>query len=360
MKEDIERMIATFEGVIRSKPDYPLRLVRLAAMVDKKGEPLRACELARRALEIGRDDPEVVMHGRKLLASLVPGYHVPMMNDARRNPAWDKALRRAIRPGMHVLEIGTGAGMLAMMAARAGAEKVVTCEVHPVAAAMARELVARNGFADRISVVAKRSQDLIVGVDIDRPADLLFCDIFSDNLLGFEPLASLADARQRLLASGAPVVPATGTLRMALANWLEYGRDTHIDRACGFDLRPFADFTRRSIGIEVGSPNIRLMSRAHDAFCFDFSAASHEHKGRTEFFAEMETGGEVNGIACWIRLELDAETTLEAKPESGAKFFSRSKFYPFVEPLTLRAGDELRLVASYEDESVDAWLAGPG
>ena len=47
---------------------------------------------------------------------------------ARAITAYDAALRRAIRPGCRVLEIGTGSGLLAMMAARAGAAQVVTCE----------------------------------------------------------------------------------------------------------------------------------------------------------------------------------------------------------------------------------------
>ena len=147
---------------------------------------------------------------------------------------------------------------------------------------------------------------------------------------------------------------------MALACWADYGRVSHIESACGFDVRPFADFVRGSYEIAVGDPTLQLVSDVHDVFRFDFSAPSHERKGRTEFICEAKTGGVVNGIASWIRLELDAEITLEAKPEPGANFFSRSSFYPFAEPFTVRAGDKLRLMASYEDKHVDAWLAGPG
>ncbi len=154
-----------------------------------------------------------------------------MMNDARRNETWDKALRAAIRPGMHVLEIGTGAGMLALMAARAGAQKVVTCEIDEVPAALARELAARNGYADRISVITKRSQDLKLGVDLERPADLLFCDIFADDFFDFDPLTAIADARKRLLAPDARTVPAAGGVRYALAHHSDYRRSYHADQA---------------------------------------------------------------------------------------------------------------------------------
>ena len=39
-----------------------------------------------------------------------------MVNDDERNQAYDLALRRAVKPGDLVLEIGTGSGLVAMMA----------------------------------------------------------------------------------------------------------------------------------------------------------------------------------------------------------------------------------------------------
>src|SRR5262249_15703150 len=144
----------------RDKPDYALHLAELAEIVAMKKDRSRAVELARRSLTLANGDPRVTARARKVLHNLVPGYHVPMMNDAHRKAAWDRALRAAIRPGMHVFEIGTGGGMLAMMAARAGAAHVTTCESHPVAAMLARELIAHNGFADRVTVLTARSQDV--------------------------------------------------------------------------------------------------------------------------------------------------------------------------------------------------------
>src|SRR3954463_1393611 len=159
MSGDIERMIATFEAALRGRDDYGWALLGVAETVAAKKQPVRAAELARRAIAAAPDDPAVRMRARRLLGSLVPGYHVPMMNDARRNAAWDTALRRAIRPGMRVLEIGTGGGMLALMAARAGAERVTTCEKEPIAAAIAREICADNGYGDVVDVIAKGSRD---------------------------------------------------------------------------------------------------------------------------------------------------------------------------------------------------------
>ncbi|HWD28534.1 MAG TPA: 50S ribosomal protein L11 methyltransferase [Rhizomicrobium sp.] len=356
MADDTDPLLAALEAAVPVGPQYPTHLLSLAEVAIGKKQPKRAAEIALRALKHGGGDPATQARGHRLLASLLPGYHIAMMNDARRNTAWDAALRAAIRPGMHILEIGTGAGMLALMAARAGAAKVVTCEKDPVAAALARDLVARNGYDDRIVVIDKSSHELAVGVDLDRPADLLFCDIFGDKLLDFDPLPALADARQRLLAPGAPVMPARGMLRVALAHWDNYWRAMHIDSAAGFDLAPLADFAVRTLAVDIGDPTIRLLSHPQNVLAFDFAAASHPESGRGVARTEGTAAGEANGIARWIRLELDGRIALEACPEPGAVFFSRLNFCPLPKPAMVEAGREFRIEAAFRGKQVETWL----
>jgi hypothetical protein len=67
----------------------------------------------------------------------VLAYHFPMIADEGRNQAFDLALTQAVarfkeRHGgtpPRVLDIGSGSGLLAMMAARAGAMEVRGCSV---------------------------------------------------------------------------------------------------------------------------------------------------------------------------------------------------------------------------------------
>ncbi|MEA3035794.1 MAG: hypothetical protein QOH04_1559 [Sphingomonadales bacterium] len=359
MSDDIERMIATFEAALRGRDDHAWALLGVAETVAAKKHPLRAAELARRAVAAAPADPAVRMRARRLLGSLLPGYHVPMMNDARRNPAWDAALRRAIRPGMLVLEIGTGAGMLAMMAARAGA-RVVTCETNAAVAAMARELAALNGLSEAIHVVDGNSRDLAIGSELDRPADLLLCDIFADGLLDFDPLSAIFDARERLLAPGAPVVPRAASLRAALARWDEWPRMAGVERACGFDIAPFADFVPAAILAPIGVPGLELLSGGDEAFRFDFEGPRPRASERRAFTVTAERGGEANAIVRWIRLELDEATRLEARPEPGASFFSGLTIAPLPAPLALREGETLILGAYHDGRRVDTWVEPAG
>jgi SAM-dependent methyltransferase len=88
-------------------------------------------------------------------------YHFPMIAERERNAKFEAALQISIDRykaahggrGPHVLDIGSGTGLLAMMAARGGARKVTSVEMVPAVCAVARQIVARNGFGSVISVV---------------------------------------------------------------------------------------------------------------------------------------------------------------------------------------------------------------
>jgi type II protein arginine methyltransferase len=348
-------MLDTFERALEGVETYALGMVGLAETAAAKGRKVRAFELCQKALAAAGGDPEVQVRARRVLHSLTPRYHVRMMNDEARNLAWDAALARAVGPATKALEIGTGAGMLALMAARAGAAKITTCERDPLLAHLAERIVARNGFADRVDVIAKRSTDLVLGEDLAEAADLLFCDIFGDHLLDFDPLRTLADARGRLTTPDAKVIPAAGAIMLGLADWRRYPIVGHIDHAAGFDVTDVSDFVPASLQLPVDSLDVSLRSHAVEAIRFDFSALTHPSEGRREVWLTAHEAGVVNGIAQWIRLELDEETTLENRPEPGAASFSTPRFWPFAEPRTLRAGETLRACLAYAGRSLTLW-----
>jgi len=355
---EIEQLIATFKPSIGTRPDSVLRLIDLAGIVARKKYRLRAVELCREALAAAAGDPEIMARARRLLSSLIDGYHTPVINDARRCAAWQRALERAVHPGTRVLEIGTGTGLLALMAARAGAGKVTTCERDPVMAAIAREIVALNGYSDRIDVVAKNSRDLAVGIDLDHPAELLFCDIFANDMLGWEPLKVLSEVR-RLLVPGAPVIPAAGSIRIALADWKECDRFCRIDRAAGFDVAPFNTFVSPAVGVDNGDPGLTLLSDEAEIFRFDFASGSNPQTDRTDAILEATADGAVSGILEWTRLELDADTVLEARPAPGAAFYQSAVFYVLPQRIALGRGDKLRVGAAHDGKRLIIWCAGP-
>ncbi|WCO68313.1 50S ribosomal protein L11 methyltransferase [Iamia majanohamensis] len=110
----------------------------------------------------------------------------------------------AARPGVTVLDVGCGSGVLAVAAAALGAERVVAVDVDPVAIDVTRENAARN---DVEAVVDAR---LVDAEDADDPlgaapgrADLVVANIGAGALRALAPhLRSRVGADGRLVLSG--------------------------------------------------------------------------------------------------------------------------------------------------------------
>lgn len=81
----------------------------------------------------------------------------------------------------------------------------------PALAALARHVVRVNGLAETIHVVEGKSLDLSAE-QLGGAADLLVCEIVDDALLGEGVLATVSDARERLLCPGAAIIPQSATV----------------------------------------------------------------------------------------------------------------------------------------------------
>lgn len=77
-----------------------------------------------------------------------------------------------VPPGSHVLDLGTGSGIVALAAALSGAERVVATDINPSAAECARLNVRRYGLLDTISV---RQGDLFSTVQGEQ-FDIVVCN----------------------------------------------------------------------------------------------------------------------------------------------------------------------------------------
>jgi arginine Nomega-methyltransferase len=137
----------------------------------------------------------------RAIRQLVPRWHFAMINDQERNAAYQKAIRATVRPGDVVLDIGSGTGLLALLAAQAGASAVISCEAEPRIAEVARQIIDVNGYSDRITVVDGISTDFRVGVELPARADVLVTEIFDCALLGEDALPAFEHARRDLLTA---------------------------------------------------------------------------------------------------------------------------------------------------------------
>ncbi|KAG7231046.1 hypothetical protein INR49_025076 [Caranx melampygus] len=130
--------------------------------------------------------------------------YADMLHDHDRNEKYYQGIRAAVArvkargEKVIILDIGTGTGLLSMMALTAGADFCYAVEVFKPMAEAAQRIVEKNGFADKIKIINKHSTDVTVGPDGDMEvkANVLITELFDTELIGEGALPSYEHAHQ--------------------------------------------------------------------------------------------------------------------------------------------------------------------
>ncbi|GAB2703603.1 50S ribosomal protein L11 methyltransferase [Paenibacillus thermoaerophilus] len=105
-----------------------------------------------------------------------------------------RTLERVVKPGDHVIDVGTGSGILAVAAAKLGAERVLAVDLDPVAVSSAKENSRLNGMSDRIVVlesdllqVLRRSEagETASELGVKLPVQVVVANILAEIILLF-------------------------------------------------------------------------------------------------------------------------------------------------------------------------------
>ena len=134
-----------------------------------------------------------------------------MIADRVRMDAFARALRHAIAPESVVVDIGTGTGIMALLACRFGARRVYAIETDD-AIQVAREIAAANGCADRIEFIQAESTK----VTLPERANVVVSDIGGLLPLFGRHIPSIVDARRRFLEPGGVLIPQLDTIWAAV------------------------------------------------------------------------------------------------------------------------------------------------
>ncbi|NXW89332.1 ANM9 methyltransferase, partial [Alopecoenas beccarii] len=131
---------------------------------------------------------------------LVERWHFIMLNDAKRNLTYLKAIENAVHSGCKsVLDIGTGTGILSMFAKKAGAPYVYACELSKTMYELARDVVAANNMEREIKLLHLKSLDLEIPKHIPERVSLVVTETVDAGLFGEGIVESLIHAWEHLL-----------------------------------------------------------------------------------------------------------------------------------------------------------------
>jgi protein-L-isoaspartate O-methyltransferase len=327
--------------------------MKLGCSLMGSGNGAKAVALARTLLAQRPKDPELLSALRVVLSHRVPQWHRPMIGDAARNEAFEKAIARAVAHGETVLDIGTGSGLLSLMAARAGAKAVYACEADPALAETAREIVARNGYAETIRVLAKRSTELDREADLGGGVDVVVAEIFSDDLLVEGALATFQHAAAALTRAGARIIPASASVQVALA--FREHEVPGLSDVEGFDLSPFERHFAPDSKFRTDDKRLHLRSEPAALLDFDLQAGGPFPNERASV-GLTASGGRANGVVRWLRLQLDEQQCYENRPGVGRKSHWAALFSP-LPGRALEVGESLTVNAAHDQERIQLWFS---
>ena len=346
-----EEAIEAYRTIAMRHPEDAEAQASLGLALAKSPQRKAAIAALRKAVALNPADISSRAALGRLIQDQVPRWHFIMLSDEYRNAAYDAAICRAVKPGDVVLDIGTGSGLLAMMAARAGAGHVYACEAEPVIAEKARDIVQRNGLAERVTVIPKTSFDLRVGSDLPRKADVLVSEIVDEELLGEGIVRTLDHALAELAGPNSVIIPRAGAIHVMLVECEALYRRNRVESAAGFDVSDFNEFSRYSYFAEnLGSLAHRTLSEPAEVFRLDFTRRGLRGEARALELPITESGT-CHALVSWFDLVLDDRHAVGSSPLGKWSHWGQA-IYLLPEPRAVTKGDRMPFIARHDCKHV--------
>jgi protein arginine N-methyltransferase 1 len=246
--------------------------------------------------------------------------HEKMLADSVRVDAYRAAIARQVRPGDVVVDLGTGTGILAMLAARQGAERVYAIDHSPFIE-VARAAAEANGI-DTIVFEQVNSRSFAPPEKVD----LVVHEQMGDSLFDENMVHNLLDLKRRVLREGGRILPARFELYVEPVvleddRRVPYLWENEID---GLDF----GFARSTALDHYTTPGYRyrwiLMDRSVAQFLTDpqpvLTFDLNDLEGEDELPSVLEEArpvtqaGTLDGFCVYFRAVFDDETSLTTSP----------------------------------------------
>ncbi len=148
------------------------------------------------------------MAGREYATPFSMLHAAMLLGQKTRLAKFEKAIRQIVKPNDYVVDIGTGSGVLALMAAKAGARKVTGIDINQESVEYANKAAVLNGVEDKIEFVEKHVLDFIP----DERADVVICEMLSSILFIEQQVPASYHAVENILKPDGVIIPQNATI----------------------------------------------------------------------------------------------------------------------------------------------------
>ena len=264
-------------------------------------------------------------------------WHREMLADRARVDAFRNAVAVSVKPGDVVVDIGTGTGLLALLAVRAGASRVYAIEQGEIIE-LARQIAIDNGIDEQIVFLRGHSTE----ITIDERADVLVSELIGSFGLDEDILDVLRDGCRRFLKPGGRLVPDALDLVVAPTEEGESYSTWSTDylRDMGLDFTRLAQLSQhRSFGVWANPE--KLLAAPTTVCTCDLRTAST---------AVLQSGVEAtiarDGLLCgwlgWFEARYDGRPLIDTQPPIPGSSWE-NVIFPIGDPVRVIAGNQVRL-----------------
>lgn len=338
---NIPEAIKPLAVAVIDKPDAVRRLAKMSLAMQDRLDATENCLFALALRRHSPNDAVVNFITSKVLSPAVPGWNFACIDDMLRNEVFQNALYNLVTPETLVLDVGAGCGILALFAARAGAKHVYAIEIEPIVAQIAQEIVDRNGFSDKITIICKDICKVKVGVDIPEKCNLVLQDVIWPDPMSRKINVLLDYSREHLLTQDAIYCPETITAVGALSDadeslaWPDYAD------VLGMDLSPMQLLSPRISFYVRGRPPKRLLSEPFEVAHYDLRTADAKVDFVKTFEVKTNRAGQVQHLLRWLKWTFPDGSVLENGPlVDSARALITYKVY---DPIEVKTGQTLQV-----------------
>jgi predicted RNA methylase len=272
-------------------------------------------------------------------ADVIPiQYHAQMLTDDHRMTSFEEAIDHIVRPGMNIVDLGAGTGVLSYFAARRGGN-VTAVEREPGVFAVARTALSHADGGQRVRLVHADAREF----EPDSRVDLVVCEMLHVGLLRERQLEIIADFKHRYLAKFGPPLP------------------RFLPEACLQAVQPVQqDFTYH--GYTVPAPQFqdafaiqpRTLELAEPKVFQQFQYADELPDSCT---ANLEFTAAHSGHLNAIRIVTKNLLAIRMSPAGSIDWLMGYLILPLSSPVPVRQGARLRLSFSYRPgDELDATM----
>ena len=280
--------------------------------------------------------------------------HRMMLGDRVRTEAYRDAIEAVVKPGMVVLDVGAGTGILSFFAARAGAAKVYAVDNSDILDTT-RELAQANGFGDIIECIDGCAED----IQLPQKVDIIVSEWMGLYALTEAMFESVVAATHKHLRLDGQVIPAALSLHLVPIRddklYHEHGLGFWQNDMYGFDYSAMVGHEICDLETNtVDGSHAKALGRGAVVALFDaYTTPAESYWFKTEFTLEVDCDGPCHGFLGHFDARLSEEVMLSTSHELPLTHW-RQSWFPLQER-ELRCGDRLEIkFRAQRDQVVDS------